>query len=53
MIFRDRSDGGRQLAEKLERFRAERPVVLGLTRGGVPVALDVWNGEWIGPDPFA
>jgi putative phosphoribosyl transferase len=29
------------LAEKLERYRAERPIVLGLTRGGVPVALEV------------
>ena len=41
MIFRDRMDAGRQLAEKLERYRAHRPVVLGLTRGGVPVALEV------------
>ncbi len=41
MVFRDRSDGGRQLAAKLERYRAERPLVLGLTRGGVPVALEV------------
>lgn len=30
-----------KLAEKLERFRAEHPIVLGLTRGGVPVALEV------------
>ena len=41
MIFRDRVDGGQQLAAKLERFRAERPIVLGLPRGGVPVALEV------------
>lgn len=41
MVFRDRSDGGRQLAGKLERYRAAHPIVLGLTRGGVPVALEV------------
>ncbi|WP_242394136.1 phosphoribosyltransferase family protein [Anaeromyxobacter oryzisoli] len=40
-MFRDREDGGRRLAARLERFRAERPIVLGLTRGGVPVALEV------------
>jgi putative phosphoribosyl transferase len=41
MVFRDRSDGGRQLAAKLERYHGERPIVLGLTRGGVPVAFEV------------
>jgi putative phosphoribosyl transferase len=41
MIFRDREDGGRQLAHALERYRAARPIVLGLTRGGVPVAEEV------------
>lgn len=41
MVFRDRIDGGRQLAGKLEHHRAEHPIVLGLTRGGVPVALEV------------
>ncbi len=41
MVFRDRTDGGRQLAGKLERYRAQHPIVLGLTRGGVPVALEV------------
>jgi putative phosphoribosyl transferase len=41
MAFRDRRDGGRQLAARLERYRTERPIVLGLTRGGVPVAFEV------------
>jgi putative phosphoribosyl transferase len=41
MIFHDRKHGGQLLAGKLERYRGERPVVLGLTRGGVPVALEV------------
>ena len=40
--FRDRSDAGRQLAERLESH-AHRPdaLVLGLPRGGVPVAFEV------------
>jgi putative phosphoribosyl transferase len=41
MIFRDREQGGRLLAAKLERYRASHPLVLGLARGGVPVALEV------------
>ncbi len=41
MMFRDRTHAGGLLAAKLERYRAERPVVLGLTRGGVPVAFEV------------
>lgn len=41
IIFKDRRDAGRQLAERLERFRSERPVVVGIPRGGVPVAAEV------------
>jgi putative phosphoribosyl transferase len=42
MIFRDRSDAGRQLATRLMRY-AGRPdvLVLALPRGGVPVAYEV------------
>ena len=39
--FRDRRTGGRALATKLLRLRDEHPVVLGLPRGGVPVAFEV------------
>lgn len=40
-IFRNRTEAGRQLAARLEHYRGERPVVLGLPRGGVPVAAEV------------
>src|SRR5205085_10588477 len=42
MIFRDRTDAGRQLARRLMRY-AGRPdvLVLALPRGGVPVAAEV------------
>src|ERR687894_2968834 len=39
--FRDREDAGRRLAERLSRFRDERPVVFALPRGGVPVAYEI------------
>jgi putative phosphoribosyl transferase len=41
MLFIDRTDAGRQLAPKLERHRAEHPVVLGVARGGVPIAAEI------------
>jgi putative phosphoribosyl transferase len=41
MIFNDRCDAGRHLAAELERYRGERPVILALPRGGVPVASEV------------
>lgn len=39
--FRDRIEAGRSLGHALERLRAVRPIVLGLPRGGVPVAWQV------------
>jgi putative phosphoribosyl transferase len=41
MRFSDRDDAGRRLAAVLESVRAERPVVVALTRGGVPVGARV------------
>jgi putative phosphoribosyl transferase len=41
VVFQDRVDAGRQLAEQLEFLRGQDVVVLGLPRGGVPVAAEV------------
>ena len=39
--FANRDDAGRQLAEQLRGLAPERPVVLALPRGGVPVAATI------------
>src|SRR5665213_2348797 len=39
--FTDRRAAGRELAERLRALAVESPVVLGLARGGVPVAYEV------------
>jgi putative phosphoribosyl transferase len=41
MRFRDRAHAGRALAARLKHLRASNPVVVGLPRGGVPVAAEV------------
>ncbi|GAA3089830.1 phosphoribosyltransferase family protein [Streptomyces roseofulvus] len=41
MYFADRVDAGRQLADRLGHLRDHDVVVLGLPRGGVPVAAEV------------
>ncbi|MEU7036339.1 alpha/beta family hydrolase [Streptomyces sp. NPDC046237] len=41
MYFTDRMDAGRQLAARLEHLKGHDVVVLGLPRGGVPVAEQV------------
>lgn len=41
LVFRDRDDAGERLGAALEGFRDDDPVVLGLPRGGVPVAARV------------
>ena len=40
-IFADRADAGRQLARALLHLKPDRPVVLALPRGGVPVGFEV------------
>jgi putative phosphoribosyl transferase len=42
-IFSDRAEGGRKLAVRLRKYKGERPVVLAIPRGGVPVALERGN----------
>lgn len=39
--YLDRVDAGAKLAERMEDYRASHPVVLGIPRGGVPVAAEV------------
>lgn len=41
MIFSDRQDAGRQLAAKLKRFAAQKPIIFALPRGGVPIGFEV------------
>ena len=40
-IFENRHDAGRQLAEKLSRYKRQPVIVLAIPNGGVPVALEV------------
>jgi len=41
MVFEDRRDAGRQLAVQLLSLAQEKPIILALPRGGVPVAVEV------------
>jgi predicted phosphoribosyltransferase len=41
MSFMNRMDAGKRLASALTHYKEERPVVLALPRGGVPVAAEV------------
>ena len=52
-LFRDRRDAGRFLASMLEKYR-DRPdvIVLGLPRGGVPVAYEVATSLGVPLDIF-
>ncbi|MBN1205391.1 MAG: phosphoribosyltransferase [Myxococcaceae bacterium] len=62
MRFLNREEAGRQLASRLLKYKAEAPIVLGLPRGGVPVAyevaqaleapLDVWVVRKVGAPGF-
>jgi putative phosphoribosyl transferase len=41
MRFQDRAAAGRELAERLAHLAKREPIVLGLPRGGVPVAAEI------------
>ena len=43
MSFSNRQDAGRRLAKGLEPYRTDKPIILALPRGGVPVAAEVAN----------
>ncbi len=40
-MFKDRKQAGKRLAAALLKYKAENPLVLGIPRGGVPVAYEV------------
>ena len=40
-VFEDRRDAGRSLAPEIRRCTLKDPIVLGLPRGGMPVAYEV------------
>ena len=40
-LFRDRLEAGARLAERLSQYRGKNVLVLGIPRGGVPVAAEV------------
>ena len=53
MTFHDRTDAGKQLAEKLSTYRSrDDAIVLGLPRGGVPVAFAVAEELGLPVDTF-
>lgn len=41
MLFQDRAEAGRKLAERLIAYRDRSPIVLALPRGGVPIGFEV------------
>src|SRR5271169_895430 len=43
-MFANRRSAGRQLAARLQQLREERPVVLALPSGGVPVGFEIAEG---------
>ena len=40
-LFRNRTEAGKLLAAKLEKYRGTDTIVLGVPRGGVPVAYEI------------
>ena len=52
-LFRNRADAGRRLAESIPEFSArQKPIVLALPRGGVPVAREIADASGLPLDVF-
>lgn len=41
MIYQDRVDAGKKLAERLIEYKNQNPIVLALPRGGVPIGYEI------------
>lgn len=41
MVFQNRKEAGKRLAAKLIKYRKEKPVVLAMVRGGMPIGYEV------------
>lgn len=41
MLYKNRQDAGRKLAEKLEKYTEDKPVIIALPRGGVVLGYEV------------
>ena len=53
MIFKDREDAGRQLAKRLSAYaNRSEVIVLGIPRGGVPVAFEIAQALHVALDIF-
>lgn len=44
MLYKDRTDAGKALADELSDYRKEDPVVMALPNGGIPVGLEISKG---------
>lgn len=42
-MFKNRKEAGQKLAEKLLHYRDKNPLILGIPRGGVPVAREIFD----------
>ena len=49
MLFQDRREAGRKLAEVLTPYKDKNPIVLALPRGGVPVGYEIAKALKFGP----
>jgi len=43
-MFANRRSAGRELSQRLQHLREEKPIVLAMPRGGVPVGFEIAEG---------